>query len=84
MSKVSKELKSEIIEKIKGGQTVNEVSASYGVNRKTVYSWLSSKAEKNKEVLAASKLRRENEALREIIGRLVYEQELAKKNWIHK
>ena len=84
VKKVTKEQKEEIISKVKSGIPVNEVAEQYGINRKSVYNWLQSRAEKSSDILELNKLRRENQALTQLVGKLVYEQELRKKNWVNK
>ena len=84
VKKVTKEQKEEIISKVKSGIPVKEVAEQYGINRKSVYNWLQSRAEKSSDILELNKLRRENQALTQLVGKLVYEQELRKKNWVNK
>jgi transposase-like protein len=45
MAGISKEVKTEILEKVKGGAKVLEVSTQYGVSSKTIYYWLRGKAD---------------------------------------
>ena len=82
--KISIEIKEEVLGKIKCGGSVREVANQYGISTKSIYTWLGRGAEKSSDVLELSRLKRENEALTSILGRLVYEQELAKKNWSRK
>jgi transposase-like protein len=84
-SRISKEIQQEAIAKVRSGRTVKEVSAEYGFDTKNLYNWLRRSADgKDKEALEISRLKRENEALTTLIGRITYEQELAKKNWVRK
>jgi transposase-like protein len=83
--RISKELREEAIAKVKSGRTASDVAAEYGFDRKNIYNWLSRSAEgKDKDALEISRLKRETEALKTLIGRITFEQELAKKNWIRK
>ena len=82
--RVQKEVKEEIICKVRAGTSVREAAKEYGVHAKTIYSWLQNRAEKSCDILELNKLRRENQALTQLVGKLVYEQELRKKNWINK
>jgi transposase-like protein len=83
--RISKEVRQEAIAKVKSGRTVKEVAAEYGFDPKNIYNWLARSADgKDKEALEISRLRRENEALTALIGRITFEQELAKKNWSRK
>lgn len=76
---VTLEIKREMVEKIESGETVKSISEEYGVNRATIYSWLKKDAEGGNESLSLNKLKRENKALLELVGRLTYEKELREK-----
>lgn len=79
MSSVSKEIKDEILTKVKSGTPVMELSKQYGVHFKTIYNWLRGKAVGGISTLEHSKLQRENAALKEIIGMLSLELSKFKK-----
>lgn len=67
----SKEFKEEVIQKIKStGKPASKVAEEYGINVKNVYNWLRTGAFKDASILEIGKLRRENQELLEIIGRL--------------
>jgi len=69
--RISKEIKDEIITKIKHeGLSVTDAGTQYGVNTKTIYSWLGTKARGTVSVLGHNKLKKENELLKQIIGDL--------------
>jgi transposase-like protein len=69
--KVSKEIKDEILKKIKEeGKSINELSADYGISAKTIYSWLSKGASKQPSWRDITKLKKENKALLELVGEL--------------
>ena len=77
----SKEIKEEVVGKIRGGQRVLEVAKTYGINELTVRSWLErDTTSPAAETLELSRLRRENEALLRIIGQLTYDADVQKKN----
>lgn len=77
----SKEQKTEVITKIQGGRMVSEVSKEHGINRQTIYNWIGRSANSSKiGLMEVSRLKRENEALFKLLGRITYEQEVAKKN----
>ncbi len=73
MSVVSKDIKDEILAKIKQGNAVMDLSKQYGVHFKTIYSWLRKTAVGSVSTLEHSKLQRENAALKEIVGMLSLE-----------
>jgi len=80
-SKISQEIKREVLGKVSSGRKVSDVAKEYGIPTTTVYTWLGREAGgKRSEILEVSKLRRENEALYKLLGRLVYQSEAAKKN----
>lgn len=75
-----KELKEEVIEKIKSsGKPASQVANEYGIHIKTVYGWLKTKTFKDTSVLELNKLRREKKELLEIIGFLTLELNKGKK-----
>jgi len=71
---IKKEIKEEILHKIKTeGLPVAKASEQYGVATKTIYGWLSKQAMKPPSILELYKLRKENQALNQIIGQLTLE-----------
>lgn len=77
----SREIKEEVLGKIRSGQRVSEVSRHHGINEQTVRTWLErDTVSPAGETLEVSRLRRENEALLRIIGQLTYDADLQKKN----
>lgn len=74
------EIGNEVIAKIQGGSTAKAVAEEYGLKLQTVYSWLSATAKSSGvNVNEIGRLKRENEVLKAIIGKFVYEDELKKK-----
>ena len=70
-----------MVQKLESGAKVSELSEEYGIKRTTIYSWLGRTTDgKRSEALELGKLRRENAALQQLVGQLVYEQEFRKKN----
>jgi transposase-like protein len=71
--------KSEIINRVSDkGERVSDLAREYSVVPKTIYNFLRSKANQPQAVLELAKLKRENEALINIIGSLVAESRLGK------
>lgn len=69
--KIAKEIKEEIISKLKhGGLSVNDAATQYGISNRTIYAWLGTKAKGFVSLLEHNKLKRENEQLKQIIGDL--------------
>ena len=79
MSSVSKDIKDEILAKIKQGTPVMELSRQYGVHFKTIYGWPKTTAVGAVSTIHHAKLQRENAALKEIIGVLSLELSKFKK-----
>lgn len=67
--RVAKEIKDEIINKIKHeGLSVTDAGLNYGVSTKTIYSWLGTKASGTVSILEHNKVKKENEQLKQLIG----------------
>ena len=78
--KYDKSIKSEVCEKLISGEKLSSVSEHYGIPISTISGWLKRTAVGEKgEELSIGRLKRENEALYKLLGRLTYEQELKKK-----
>ncbi len=77
---LSETQKSEIIKRVSDkGERVPDLAREYGVVPKTIYNLLKNKANQHQAVLELAKLKRENEALINIIGSLVAESRIGKK-----
>lgn len=81
MKRYSKEIREEVLAKIRNGRKVSAVSVEYGINEQTIRNWLERDTRGGRaEVLEMSRLRRENESLMRLVGQLTYESEMQKKN----
>jgi len=79
-SAVSKEVKQQIIKRIKDeGLPVSQVAEEHGISTKTIYRWLGTGVSSPPSILELARLRRENTALKELIGELTLEMSVAKK-----
>lgn len=77
----SREIREEVLGKIRNGRRVKDVASEHGISEMTVRTWLSRDVgQSSSETLELSRLRRENQALFRILGQLTYEAELGKKN----
>ena len=75
------EVRAEVLDKVGSGRKVSEVAREHGINPMTIRTWLERDAEGNRGMtLENGRLKRENNALREIIGQLVYDADREKKN----
>jgi uncharacterized protein YjcR len=79
MTAIAKEVKEEILDKVKKGEKVVQLAEQYGVSDRTIYAWLKGKALSNVSLLQHNKIKRENQLLKEIIGALTIEIEKLKK-----
>lgn len=77
---LTNEQKQEILVRIKEkGERVADLAREYGVNPRNIYDFLSKTGESNGTLLELAKLRREKDALLQIVGQLMVEQRLGKK-----
>lgn len=78
----SKELKEEVINKIKTeGITAVEAAKRYGIDVNNIYRWVSAGVSGTKgNLFEMNRLKRENRELKQIIGELLFEKERGKKN----
>jgi transposase-like protein len=77
---VKKEIKDEILAKVKQGEKVPLLASQYGVSSGAVYGWLSDRASAEPGTLELSRLRRENQDLYRLLGKATAELERSKKN----
>ncbi len=78
-SAINKEVKEEILTKVKSGETAASVAEKYGVSVKSIYGWLRWNTVKGVSWLDYAKIKRENQQLKEIIGVLSLEVAKSKK-----
>ena len=79
--RVSKEIKKEIVGKVKAGERIVELAEQYSVSDKTSYDWLRQHTgEGVVSALEHNKLKRENEELKRIIGELTLTMHTQKKS----
>jgi Transposase. len=76
---IAKEVKEEILAKVKAGEAVSSLSKQYGVSDKAIYNWLRGGATNRVSWMEHIRLKRENQQLKEIIGILTLEVEKSKK-----
>lgn len=81
--RISLEIKNEILKKIKDGQTAKDLAPLYGISTKTIYNWLRDSLEGGVSPLEIGKLRKENEFLLGLVGRLTVEVTKSKKKLRH-
>ncbi len=80
---INREIKEEILLKIKEGQKAPTLASQYGISAKTIYTWLSKTVTPEVSFTEYSRLKRENEELKRIIGMMALDLEVEKKRKIH-
>ena len=77
---VSADIKKQILDRLRNdGIPVSQLAQEHGLSSRTVYGWLSKGATSAPTWLEINKLKRENQALKELIGVLTYEKTMAQK-----
>lgn len=77
---IAKEIKEQILSRIKSeGISGAQAAKDAGVSDKTVYGWLAKENLSSVSILEFNRLKRENEGLCKIIGKLTLEIDKAKK-----
>lgn len=67
--KIAKEIKDEIINKLKHeGQSVSELATKYGISNRTIYAWLGTKATGSVSLIEFNRVKKENDQLKQLIG----------------
>lgn len=79
MPVIAREVKEEILAKIKAGEKVADVGSKYGVSDRTIYLWLRKGVEEEVSISAYRRLKKENHELKAIIGALMVQLEKSKK-----
>jgi transposase len=77
---ILKEIKTEIVAKVKAGEKVATLATQYGVSDKSIYGWIhQDSGEDIVSLVKYSKLKRENEELKRLIGELTLDASWKKK-----
>ena len=77
---IPKEIKDEVTAKARSGEKVVQLGSTYGISTKTIYGWLTKDSgEEAISVPKYNKLKRENEELKRIIGKLTLDMSWGKK-----
>ena len=80
-NKISKDLRNQILERVKtSGKSIAEISSDHGIGKTTIYEWLreSTGEAPQRDIL---KLTKENRELKQIIGELTVQLGTAQKKW---
>lgn len=77
---VSKEIKEQILKRIKeDGIPVAQVAEEHGIKPRLIYQWIARGVTAPPSILEVSRLKRENQALKELLGEITLEMKLEKK-----
>lgn len=76
---VPKDIREEILNKVKGGQKVLDLAKQYGISNRTIYGWLSKVVGSPISLVEYNRIKRENEELKRIIGMIALDLEQEKK-----
>lgn len=82
-TKITAELKDEILGKVKLGESVSSLSRHYDISDKTIYRWLKEGVHTDVSLYEYTRMKRENQQLKEIVGVLTFEFEKLKKKTNH-
>lgn len=79
---ISKDIKDQVLARVREGKdTVVEIARQHGLSVNTVYGWLSrSVTSAGSPLLQVARLKKQNRSLKQIIGNLMLEMEIGKKN----
>lgn len=78
---IAKEIKEEILAKVKAGGKVVDLARQYAVSDKSIYTWLHKETgDTVVSLVQYNKLKRENEDLKKLIGELSLKLSLGEKN----
>ena len=80
ISQEVKEVKEEVLRRVRSGESVKKISEDTGIPKPTIYCLIRADSQGSTgQLLELNKVKRENEALLKLVGKLVLETE-AKKN----
>lgn len=79
--KTAPDVKEQILNRIKNeGISVAKAAEEHGVSTRTIYAWLTRGVKEQPSMLEFAKLKRENQALKEMLGEVTMEWKRAQKN----
>lgn len=77
--RIPKEIKDEVLARLRQGQKVPQLASEYGISGKTIYNWLSAGVVAEVSVLEHARIKRERDDLLRLVGNLTLEVERRKK-----
>lgn len=79
-AQIPREIREEILAKIKGGAKASDIADQHGVSRKTVYGWLGGVAKATIGFAQYQKMKRERDGLLSLVGELLLKTRKGEKN----
>lgn len=77
---IAKEVKEQILDRIKnGGVSVSQAAQEHGLAANTIYGWLSKGTNGQPGLLEIAKLKKENQALKELVGEITLQMSKTQK-----
>ena len=81
MNQIPKDLKEQVLNRVQEGkETVVEIARQHGLKVNTVYGWISKGFSPGSPLLKLARLKKENLALKQIMGNLMFQMERGKKD----
>lgn len=77
--KIAPEIKQQILERIKQGGSITNIATEHGISPKTIYGWLSKGATAAPTWMDYNRLKKENQTLMALIGKLTLKMTVAEK-----
>lgn len=77
--RIPKEIKDEVLARVKQGQKVPQLADEYGISAKSIYNWLSAGVQTEVSTLEYARIKRERDDLLRLVGNLTLEVEKRKK-----
>lgn len=78
--RISKEIKDQVLARVKEGVPVAQLANEHGISAKTIYTWIARGSEITPGVLQISRLKREKEDLLKLVGALTLKLSKGEKN----
>lgn len=79
-AQIPREIREEMLAKIKGGAKASDVANAHGISPKTVYGWLGGAAKTNIGFAQYQKMKRERDGLLALVGELLLKTRRGEKN----
>lgn len=75
---VSADVKQQILNRIKNdGIPIAQIAQEHGISQKSIYNWLAKGVEGQPTWMEVAKLKKESRSLKELLGALLYERDVA-------